>query len=222
MDQITGTVQARRGRPTKEEAEARQEQLLECAIDHFLERGYERATVEAIAADVSMTKRTVYAKYEDKAALFHAAVYRAIDRFAPAAEAIESTSSGDLEQTLTNIAMLRIDLIGTRDGVRLQQIINVESYRFPEIFTRYYEVAAKPTVDFLKQVLVDATARGELVIDRPGLAANTFMSMVVGGPVRFITSGNALPRAKVEDQVGFAVRLFLDGARTRNEGVSGR
>ena len=55
-------IQRGAGRPTKAQAEARLEELLDSALDIFLERGFELATIEAIAARVNMTKRTVYAK----------------------------------------------------------------------------------------------------------------------------------------------------------------
>jgi TetR/AcrR family transcriptional repressor of mexJK operon len=47
------------GRPTRKQAEERQAELLNCALDMFLDRGYEQTTIEAIAAAVSMTKRTI-------------------------------------------------------------------------------------------------------------------------------------------------------------------
>ncbi|WP_159867494.1 TetR/AcrR family transcriptional regulator [Novosphingobium sp. 9U] len=206
---------ARSGRPTREQAQARQAELLDRALDHFLDRGFEQATIEAIAADVSMTKRTVYARYPDKAALFLAAVRRGIDRLALAPESIAATRADDLERTLIAIARLRIDLVSTPQGLKLQRIINTESYRFPEIFTTYYDVAARPTVRFLADVLQAEAKAGRLVIDQPMLAANTFMSMVVGGPVRFITSGHPLEPDEIEARVAFAVRLFLQGARPR-------
>ena len=43
------------------------------------------------------------------------------------------------------------------------------------------------------------------------------MSMVVGGPVRIIVSGNRLTRTEIEDRLQFAIRLFLNGARVRDE-----
>jgi TetR/AcrR family transcriptional regulator, mexJK operon transcriptional repressor len=42
-----------------------------------------------------------------------------------------------------------------------------------------------------------------------------FMSMVVSGPVRILVSGNPLSQAEIDERMTFAVRLFLDGVRTR-------
>jgi AcrR family transcriptional regulator len=68
------------GRPTREQAERRHMELLDRALELFLERGFEVATIDAIAADVGMTKRTVYGLYADKKSLFNATVQRAIER----------------------------------------------------------------------------------------------------------------------------------------------
>lgn len=219
MDKLTTLptplARPRAGRPTREQAEARHEELLDCALDHFLDKGYEQATIEAIAGQVGMTKRTVYARYPDKAALFAAAVHRAIERYAIPDERIAATDCGDLEQTLRNIARLRIDIVSSPQGLKLQRIINTESYRFPTIFNELYEVGALPTVKFLARLLKRETEAGRLAIAEPGKAANVFMSMVVSGPARVIVSGNPLSDKEIDERVNFAVGLFLDGARPR-------
>jgi AcrR family transcriptional regulator len=215
MNDVVAVSRPRAGRPTREQAEARHEELLDRALDHFLDKGFEQATIEAIAADVGMTKRTVYARYADKASLFRAAVHRAIERYSIAEDRIRATDVGDLEQTLINIAMLRIDLVASPQGLKLQRIIQTESYRFPEIFTETYEIGALPTIQFLADLLARETRGGRLAVTDPLMAANVFMSMVVSGPVRFILSGVPLPDAQLRKRVTYGVRFFLDGALPR-------
>lgn len=215
MNEVPAIHRPRAGRPTREQAEARHNQLLDAALDHFLDKGFEMATIEAIAGEVGMTKRTVYARYPDKVALFLAAVNLAIERYSLPREQIEATDCGDLEQTLVNIAMLRIDLVASPRGLKLQRIIFTESYRFPEILKASFELGAKATIDFLASVLARETRAGRLAVDEPDQAAIVFMNMVVSGPVRFIVSGMPLPADVVDRRVRYAVRLFLDGARPR-------
>jgi len=215
MNEISAIPRPRAGRPTREQAEVRHAELLDRALDHFLDKGFEQATIEAIAADVGMTKRTVYARYADKAALFRAAVNRAIERFSIPEERIRATETDDIAQTLTNIAMLRIDLVASPQGLKLQRIINTESYRFPEIFTDSYELGTLPTIRFLARLLERESSAGRLAIDDPMMAANTFMSMVVAGPVRFILAASPLPKNELVKRVAFGVRLFLNGALPR-------
>jgi TetR/AcrR family transcriptional regulator, mexJK operon transcriptional repressor len=215
LDETPSDTTIRAGRPTREQARARQVALLDTALEHFLDKGYEGATIEAIAADVNMTKRTVYARYADKTALFRAAIRHGTEKRAVGPEVIAATRRGTLKDTLIAIAMLRIDLVAQADGARLQRIINTESYRFPDIFQTYYDIAALPTVRFLADTLREETQAQRLAIDDTMLAANVFMSMVVSGPVRFILSGNQPGREDIDRRVRFAIDLFLKGAEPR-------
>jgi TetR/AcrR family transcriptional regulator, mexJK operon transcriptional repressor len=215
MNEMTAISRPRAGRPTREQAEARHEELLDVALDHFLDRGFEVATIDAIAGAVGMTKRTVYGLYAEKSALFRAAVHRAIERYVITEDRIQATDCGDLEQTLHNIARLRIDLVASPQGMKLQRIINTESYRFPEIFNEVYELGALPTIKFLARLLKRESATGRLAVAEPALAANVFMSMVVSGPVRVIVSGNPMSQTEIDARIAFAVQLFLNGARQR-------
>ncbi|UVO54296.1 TetR/AcrR family transcriptional regulator [Sphingomonas sp. SUN039] len=203
------------GRPTSDQAAARHAELLDTALDMFLDRGFEPTTMEGVAAAVGMTKRTIYARYADKAALFIATVQRAIERLVVAPETLAALDSGDLETTLTAVARMRVAQVMTPAGLKLQRIINTESYRFPQIFNMSYEQGAGPVIAFLADLLRRHDNAGAVCVDRPEMAANVFMSMVVSGPVRILVSGNLLNQQEIDERVTFAVRLFLDGVRTR-------
>jgi len=203
------------GRPTREQAEARHSELLDTALDLFLEHGFQVATIEMIAARVGMTKRTVYGLYADKAALFGAAVQRAIERQIVPPTVLESFDRGDVADTLEAIARLRIGQVMTPNGLRLQRIINTESYRFPEILTANYQQAAKPVIEFVAGLLDRAVAAGKIAPTDTALAATAFMSMVVGGQVRAIVSGRTITPEAIDRQVHFTVHLLLDGLRPR-------
>ena len=53
---------------------AKREQILEGARQAFTEHGYERASVDLVAARAGVSKATVYNHFEDKRALFTAAL----------------------------------------------------------------------------------------------------------------------------------------------------
>ena len=217
MTHAASTMRRGAGRPTREQAEARHEEMLDAALEEFLERGFELTTIEMVAARVSMTRRTVYARYVDKAALFNAAVQRAIERQIVPPDVLAGFDQGDLAATLESVARLRIGQVMTPNGLRLQRIINTESYRFPEIFTDNFEQSAKPVMDFVAGVLDRAIAAGQIAPTDSGFAASAFMSMVVGGQVRSIVSGRVPTRAELDRKVTFTVRLLLDGLRPRGD-----
>lgn len=213
----TSTVHRGAGRPTTEQAEARHEELLDAALDLFLEHGFELTTIEMIATRINMTKRTVYARYADKASLFRGAVQRAVERQIVPRSVLEGFDKGDLTETLASIARLRIGQVMTPNGLRLQRIINTESYRFPEIFTANFEQSARPVIDFVADLLDRASAAGKIAPTDSGLAASAFMSMVISGQVRAIVSGRLPTEAEMDSKIYFTVRLLLDGLRPRSE-----
>lgn len=203
------------GRPTKAQAEARHAELLDAALGMFLDKGYELTTIEALAAQLGMTKRTVYARYVDKAALFRAAVDRAIQRYVVPIESVLASESDDLQETLIRVAHIRIANLMTPEGLRLQRILNAEAYRFPDIFDRFFAQAAKPTVDYLADLFERQSALGEIVTDNSARAAIAFMSMVVGAPARSLVAGGHIAPAELDERIRFSVRLFLNGVRPR-------
>ncbi|MEY2944024.1 MAG: hypothetical protein RLY97_2038 [Pseudomonadota bacterium] len=214
MDHITA-LPIRAGRPTREQAVLRRAQLLDVALDHFLEKGFENSTIESIANAVNMTKRTVYALYDDKVALFRAAVLRAIENLAVTEKEMQSTLCDTMQETLVKIAHLRVDRVMTPMGLKLQRIINTESYRFPDIFIQSYQLGALPVIKFLSKYLKNNVKKENLALPDPSLAANVFISMVVSGPVRIIVSGNYLDSQEMERRIAFSVNLFLNGIKNR-------
>jgi TetR/AcrR family transcriptional regulator, mexJK operon transcriptional repressor len=203
------------GRPSRAQVAARQAELLDTALDMFLERGFELTTMEAVAAAVGMAKRTVYARYPDKAALFLAAVSRAIERSVVPRVQFDTLASADLEATLIAFARMRIAHFQTAEGLKLQRIVNTESFRFPEIFTWYFEQGAGPAIGFLTDLLDMRARGGEIEVDDPALAANIFMSMVIGGPVRTIVAGMPMSQTAIERRIDYAVGIFLKGIKPR-------
>lgn len=170
-----------------------------------------------IATRVSMTKRTIYARYPDKATLFRRAIQRAIERQIVGQAVLEGLDEGGLAATLEAIARLRIEQLASPEGLRLQHIINSESYRFPEIFTAHYEQSTKPVVDHVAGLLARAVEAGEIAPTNCEFAAVAFMSMVIGGRVRGIVNGLAPTAEERDEKVRFAVRLLLDGLRPRSD-----
>jgi TetR/AcrR family transcriptional repressor of mexJK operon len=72
---------SRGGRPTRAEAERRQQKLLEIAGAMFMKYGFEGTSVDGVAEAAAMSKRTLYVRYRDKNALFSAVLRSLIDRW---------------------------------------------------------------------------------------------------------------------------------------------
>lgn len=207
----------RAGRPTAEQAKKRHQELLEKALDLFLKKGFELTTLDAIAAAMHMTKRTIYGLYSNKEALFKAAVQQAIDNTRISFEQLRDLERNDLESTLSAVARLRINTFLSPTGLRLQRVLNAESYRFPELTRLAYEQGTRPSVEFLMDLFARHAESGTLEnIERPEATATIFLSMAVGAPARGILSGaNLWDSISLDDHITYCVRLFLNGIRKR-------
>lgn len=205
----------RPGRPTREQAVRRHEELLDRALEMFLEKGFEQVTLDAIAAALGMTKRTMYARYRDKRALFEACVQRAIERWILPLEQLLAAERSDLEATLIEVARIRLLNAISPAGLRLQRIIYAESYRFPGIQTQAYDQGGKAAIDFLSDLFRRHIADGTAQVEEPELAATSFLSMTVGPLIRDIVWGASYDEARTEERIRKCTRLFVRGVLPR-------
>ncbi|MEO5604038.1 MAG: TetR/AcrR family transcriptional regulator [Novosphingobium sp.] len=212
---VTRVKAVQTGRPTRETAQRRQEELLERALEMFSEHGFELTTIDTLAASLNMTKRTIYARYKDKGALFEAAVKRAIDRWFIPIETLRSADTGQLETTLVAIGRFRLANNLSAEGVRLQRIVTAEAFRFPEV-NGSYDAASRIVIHFLIEVFDKYRQQdaGDWFEDSE-LAASAFLSIVNAPARRAILSGRTPRPAALDGYVEKAVRLFLNGLRPR-------
>jgi AcrR family transcriptional regulator len=215
MTRATVTGRPGAGRPTREQAQQRHEELLDCALEVFLANGFERSTIDTIAASAAMAKRTIYARYPDKAALFQAAVQRAVDRWMIPVETLRAMETDDLEETLVAIARMRLESYTSPAGVALQRILNAEGYRFPDLYRLLFDQGTMPALRFIAEVLTRHAATGTVEIDDPEVLAGAFLSITVGGPATGVMWGVVVDPDVVDHRIRTCVRVFLDGVRPR-------
>ena len=194
------------GRPSREQIEFRNRELLEHALDLFLERGFERTTIEAIIDDLGMARRTVYARYGDKITLFKAALQRAIDDWVVPAEQLAAVETEDLEETLLGVAGLMLAHVRSPLGVKLMRIASAEVFDRPEIAAYLWERTARRSLTFLTDLF-----RRRLSPARADDMAMAFILLVVEGSSQARTWSNPSD-AEFDRQVAFRVGLFLNGA----------
>lgn len=69
------------GRPSHAAAERIEPDLLATTWKVFVEQGYARTTIEAVARDARMSKRTIYDRFDSKESLVEAAIRAALERW---------------------------------------------------------------------------------------------------------------------------------------------
>lgn len=201
------------GRPTREQIEARNEELLERSLDLFLDHGFEATTIDAISSAIGMSRRTIYARYGDKTTLFKAALQRAIDQWMVPVERLRAAETEDLEQTLLGIARLWVVNLKSPAGMRLLRIANTEIFRMPEIATYLWERTAQPTIGYLAELLRRRLRPGAAEVPDAADAAASFILIVVLGSVQSLAWERISDEA-FDRQVAYRTHLFLAGARS--------
>lgn len=199
------------GRPTRAMIEQRNEELLDQALDLFLENGFEATTIETICNAIGMSRRTIYARYGDKETLFKAALQLAIDQWIVPTERLRAAECDDLEDTLCAIARLWVDNVRTPTGWRLVRVANTEALRHREVAAYFYEQTAQSTIGYLAELFARRLRPGTGGVPDAKDAAASFIILIVEGSVQLAIWGPA-DDAEFERQIRYRVHLFLHGA----------
>ncbi|MFA7585013.1 MAG: TetR/AcrR family transcriptional regulator, partial [Novosphingobium sp.] len=158
------------------------EELLDKALDLFLEQGFEGTSIEAITAAAGMAKRTVYARYGDKTTLFRAALKRAIEEWIVPVERLRAAEVDDFEESLLAIGQLLVANMMSPSGQRLLRLTNAVSGRMPDIGAFNVKFGTGPTITYLAELFQRHMGGDRVGPGDAEQAAEAFLNLVVGGP----------------------------------------
>jgi TetR/AcrR family transcriptional repressor of mexJK operon len=167
----------RRGRPRDPK---RRRSIIEAARSHFNAHGFERASVDAIAADASVSKMTIYSNFASKEGLFEAVVSDRTDRV------VAGLAGVALDPTQPRTALLAVGeqfLALAREDGALDQFRSLYGAAGVqrEACSAFYKQGPDKLIGDLAAYLRRADAQGTLTIRHPRQAADLFLSMFLGG-----------------------------------------
>ncbi|MBA2947803.1 TetR/AcrR family transcriptional regulator [Streptomyces himalayensis] len=208
-----GTRPRRGGRPTREQARQLDENVRECALQLFLEHGYDGTTMDAIAAAAGTTKASLYARFPGKEAVFSSVLAWAIQRTDWPVQEPPPPEPDDLEGALTAIAHAAVRRTLDPSMIKLGQLAVAHAARFPEIARRVYGAGVWPRRQLVVDLLNRHAAAGTIVADDPETLAEHFLGMVSVVPARHASFGVVRDPAEQERHTRSAVQLFLRSLR---------
>jgi TetR/AcrR family transcriptional regulator, mexJK operon transcriptional repressor len=202
---ITAKRPARGGRPSRAVSAGLADVILGAAITLFLRDGYSATSMEAVAAASAVSKRTLYARFPDKAALLQAAVTKLIADWMPGFEAaLEHAES--LEDALLRAARQILVAALAPEALALYRLVIAEAERFPELGRVLQQAGAGGAIARIAALLRPAG------IADPIWAAEQFQRLVLTGPQhRALGLGTPFSAAEVESWAQRSVALFLRG-----------
>ena len=204
----------RSGRPSRAEALRLRERILSAATELFLAEGYGSTSIEAVAARARVSKRTLYDRFEDKAALFAAAVHQVIAHIRPPPE-VPLIVGAALPDMLRRLAQFILHAALAPQALALYRLVHAEAARFPQL-ARAVEGDAgnREAVTLIANLLAHELPDSRLAAEDREFAAAQFMFMVMTIPRRrAIGYGTPMSAAELDTWAGKVVQLFLDGCR---------
>ena len=188
------------------------EAIAQAALRLFLRDGYERTSVDAIAAEAGVSKRTIYNRYPDKENLFRSVLQDmftgSMAAFARMADT-HLTDVTDVGRDLTAFLMeSAVTLTLAPDRIALIRLILTEAPYFPALLRR--ERGHEGMHATLARVLGRLAEAGKLAVTDPDEAAEHLFALTLGrASNESMFSGGKLSDAEVDRIITGGVRVFL-------------
>ncbi|HET9276119.1 MAG TPA: TetR/AcrR family transcriptional regulator [Gemmatimonadales bacterium] len=189
--------------------------MVDAATRLFLREGYGGTTMDAIAVEAGIVKRSLYNHYTDKNALF-LEIVSGVTGFAEGfarglrAELRAATAAADPAVMLHDIARRLAVAIVRPEVVALRRLLIGESRAFPDLARDYFDRAPGGVIAALASGFEHLTAVRVLRTRDPRRAASQFAYLVAGAPLdRAVLVGTVPPRAELAAGAREGVKTFL-------------
>ncbi len=141
--------------------EARPGELLEAALDLFVEKGFAATRAEEVAARAGVSKGTLFLYFPSKEELFKAVVRENISgRLQEWSEEFQNFqgSSADMVRYCMKVWWERV---GATKASGITKLIMSEARNFPDIAAFYQQEVIKPSQNLIRRILKRGVDRGE-------------------------------------------------------------
>ncbi|MFI0813681.1 TetR/AcrR family transcriptional regulator [Streptomyces echinatus] len=192
--------------------------ILSAARELFLADGFDRTSVDAIAARAAVSKRTVYDYFGDKQTLLKAVVDAVGESLITTIRRTlddtltDRTEAAGLEDALVSFSMrIATDMLDSAEYATLRRLVRAEYSHLPH---RDYNSMADTPDEALAERFAAFASAGLLDVPDPRLAADQFIALTFGVALDRLGSANAAEDARVRPLVVEGVRTFLRAYRT--------
>ena len=196
--------------------DAKETQILAAAREEFLQCGYAGTSMDAVARRARASKTTLYTRFSSKEALF-AATIAGECRAGGVDFAASDLDALSVEAALALIGGRVVALVSSPAAVRMEQVVNGEAARFPEVAETFLREGPDRVRAAITAYLARAAQRGLIAVDDADFAAGQFLAGL-HDPLHCQMMTGLCPAPSETEQaayVGKVVHLFLAGVRPR-------
>lgn len=195
------------GRPKDPEKRAA---ILEAARRLFITQGYERVSMDQIAAEAAVSKLTVYSHYGDKESLFGEAVRAHCEQGMPTS-LFDEDAQTPLRTRLEVIGHAFFAMVMAPEAVAGHRILcspQVTASALPAVF---WEAGPQRVQQAFAALLERRIKAGELAIDDPQRASAFFFTLLKGEPHAQAVFGYCCSGRNdgADDHIAAVVEMFL-------------
>ncbi|MFT3809764.1 MAG: TetR/AcrR family transcriptional regulator [Micropepsaceae bacterium] len=144
----------------KRRAAARPDEILDAALDVFIEAGFDAARMDDIAAKAGISKAGVYLYFDSKEALLRALISREIAPIAAALAALAEGGADDPVGTIRMLGTLAASRLANPRIFAVPRLMISISNRFPDIAVHYRTEVVERAKGALEMLIAAGIARG--------------------------------------------------------------
>ncbi|RSB47760.1 MULTISPECIES: TetR/AcrR family transcriptional regulator [Brevundimonas] len=177
---------------------------------HFVSEGYVGTRMEPIAREAGVSTATLYAMFENKAALFAAVIDEAATDFSTRMSAVKNYAGAPRER-LQGFLTTYAEFMSDAFVQAIFRLVMAERSRFEDIAIGFFDKAKRDFGALLIKALNDMQTDGELKFEKASWAAGQLMGMVEH-PIFFVpmvTGGQVIAQRTPADIAADAVETFL-------------
>ena len=153
--------------------------ILDSALQVFAEKGFERASMDQIAAKAGLTKPTVYTYFSSKDVLFQEVMTQPRETMMTA---FDASSDLDMVERLLNFAWAYADTVMRPDFLALARLTIGEAQRIPGTGRVYQQSGPDKVLSGLMTFMSEQKKQGRLTFDDAELAAEDFWGLILSAP----------------------------------------
>ncbi|MBU1174977.1 MAG: TetR/AcrR family transcriptional regulator [Alphaproteobacteria bacterium] len=169
-----------RGQPKfRRRAEARKDEVLDAALELFIEKGYASTRVEDIAAKAGISKGTVYLYFDSKEALMEGLIHRALTPIALNVVSTIDKMGVDPRMVFKAIGGMVATNLGDPKVFAVPALIMRESAQFPELAQMYRRDVIDKVLPVMRKLIAHQIELGRFRPVDPDLAIRSIVGPII-------------------------------------------
>jgi len=204
---VTKDSQGRRGRPANE---ALAQIIVNFASELFVELGFQATTLDKVAQRAKISKLSIYRHFENKEALYSAAIKARCHQFAP--QALFEGVDGSAEDQLMAMGSSLLRTLLSPEVRTIEAMVIADKTNQASLSKLHYEAGPARVIDRIEALLRQLHAKAVLNVPDPLRSARLFAALFKGSDLLIIArfdEARAEDDNEIESYCRSAVAMFI-------------